>query len=207
MKLWIDFYDLAAPDVPGCPDAMLNAALRQAAIDFCEQSLAWSYDHPAISVVAATSAYPFVPPAQAIVHAITYAKFIDTEIEVEISEDNLRIWNWRAQAGTPQYALANPTSVRLVPTPDLPGTLTLIVALKPSPTATGVDDAMFNEYREAIIHGAKARLMLSPKKPYTDAQLAQYHQQQFTIKTGRAGTRHARNYTREALRTSILRRW
>jgi hypothetical protein len=206
MKLWSDFYDLVVPDLPGCPFLMIDNALRQAAIAFCEQSLAWSYQHPDVSVVAATAVYAFVPPSGAVVHAITYAEFADTAIECKAGESGITIDDWRNQTGTPTYVLGGATSATLVPTPDVAGTLAMTVALKPSPTATGIDDAMFNEYRDAIIHGALARLMLSPKKPYSNPSLATYHQQQFTILTGQAGMRQARNYTRAPLQSAILSR-
>lgn len=204
--LWTAFYDYAVPHLPGCPYAALDSALRQAAIDFCEQSLAWQYNHPDIAVVPATSEYPFVPPADAVVHAITYADFDGKEIAAYTSTQGLRIWDWRHQTGTPAYVLGGTTALTLVPTPDVAGTLKLTVALKPSVDAPGLDNAIFNEYREAIVHGALARLMLSPKKPYGDPQLATYHNQQCTIKTGAAGVRVARNYTRAPLQTSIMQR-
>lgn len=206
MRPWLDFYDLAVPDVPGCPLAMLDSALREAAIAFCEQSLAWKYEHPDIAVVAATTEYPFVPPADAVVHAITYAQFADKEIKAHTSEQNLRIWDWRHQTGAPEYVLGGITGLTLVPTPDTAGTLKLTVALKPSKDAPGVDDGMFDEYRQAIVHGALARLMLSPKKPYTDAALGMAHQQQCAMQTGAAGTRAARNYTRAPLQTTLSQR-
>lgn len=206
MKLWSDFYDLVAPDLPGCSFVAIDIALRQSALAFCEQSLAWKYEHPSVSVVAGTATYAFVPPAGAVVHAITYAEFEAKEIESHAGESNIRIAEWRNQTGAPEYILGGATSLTLAPKPAAAGTLTMIVVLKPSPTATGIDDVLFNEYREAIVHGALARLMLSPKKPYTNAQLAQYHQQQFTIKTAAAGMRTARNCNRAPLQTSILRR-
>lgn len=204
--LWTAFYDYILPDLPGCPFAVADNALRLAAIAFCEQSLAWRYQHPGVSVVPATAEYAFVPPAEAVVHAITYAEFAGKEIEAHAGEANIRIADWRNRTGTPEYVLGGATSLTLVPIPDVAGTLKLTVALKPSPTATGVDDNIFNEYREAIVHGALAKLMLSPKKPYTSPNLATYHQQQFTILTGAAGMRQARNFTRAPLQTSILRR-
>lgn len=206
MRPWSDFYDLALPDLPGCPFAALDSALRQAAIAFCEQSLAWKYTHPDIAVISGTDIYPFVPPAEAVVHAITYASFDDKEIHAHTTESDMRIWNWRNQTGVPQYVLGGPTTLMLVPKPDANGTLKLIVALKPANDATGIDDDIFNEFREAIVHGAKSSLMLSPKKPYTDSQLGTYHSQQFTSKTGAAGIRSDRNFTRAPLQTTIMRR-
>jgi hypothetical protein len=205
MKLWSDFYDFTLPDLPGCPVAALDIALRQSAIEFCELSLAWKAEHDPIAVVSGTAEYAFVPPAEAVVHAITYARFDDDEIQIT-GETGILIQNWRTGTGTPKYILGGATALTLVPEPDVDGTLTMTVALKPSPDATGVDDSIFNEYRDVIVHGALSRLMLSPKKPYSSAQLATYHAQQFTIKTGAAGQRTARNYTRMPLRTAILRR-
>ncbi|PTR16254.1 MULTISPECIES: hypothetical protein [unclassified Nitrosospira] len=206
MKLWSDLYDLVTPDLPGCAFAAVNSALRQSAIVFCAQSLAWQEEHPPVAVQAETAEYAFIPPTGAAVHAITYARFNGKEISPHTGELNFTTRDWRNQTGTPEYVLGGPTSLRLVPEPDAGGTLTITVALKPSASSAGIDEHLFNEYREAIVHGALARLMLSPKKPYTNTQLAQYHQQQFLIQTAMAGTRAARNFTRGPLRTAILRR-
>lgn len=206
MKSWSDFYDLILPDVPSCPHAAVDLALRRAAIAFCEQSLAYKYNYPDIAVSAGTETYIYNPPDQTAVYVVAYAKFNDCEISVNTSEDNIKIWDWRDQSGTPQYVLGGSEGVTLVPIPDIDGTLSLIVALRPSSTAIGIDDDIFSEYREAIIAGAKAQLMISPKKPYSNAALAAYYQQLFIIKTGQAGVRTARNYTRQPLRTTIMRR-
>jgi hypothetical protein len=206
MKLWSELYDLVMPDLPGCPFAAVNSALRQSTIVFCEQSLAWKEEHPPVAVLPATAEYAFIPPTGAAVHAVTYAQFNGKEISPHTGEPHFATRAWRNQTGTPQYVLGGATSLRLVPEPDTAGTLTMVVALKPSASAAGIHEVLFNEYREAIVHGALARLMLSPRKPYTNTQLAQYHQQQFAIETAMAGTRAARSYTRAPLRTEILRR-
>jgi hypothetical protein len=206
MKLWRDFYDLVMPDVPGCTFAAIDSALRQSAVVFCEQSLAWLTEHPGISVVGGTAEYAFTPPEGAVVHAITFAALNGEEIAPYKGETGISAKNWRNRTSPPQYILSGAGSVILVPHPDAAAVLTMIVALKPSPASAGIDDVQFNEYREAIVHGALLRLMLSPKKPYTNAQLAAYHQQQFAIKTAAAGVRVAKNYTRTPLRTSIMAR-
>ena len=206
MKLWGDFFDYLLPDVPSCPVAAAIFALRQSAIAFCEQSLAWTFAHPEIPVVNDVDQYAFDPPDGAIVHAITYGSFNDKEISTSVKQDDMCVQDWRNQSGSPQYVLGGPVFLTLVPKPNVAGTLKLIVALKPDTDATGIDDDIFREYREAIVHGALAKLMLSPRKPYTNSELAVHHMQQFTAKTGGAGMRVARNYTRAPLRTAILKR-
>jgi hypothetical protein len=206
MKLWSDLYDLVVPDLPGCPFAAVNSALRQSAIAFCEQSLAWKEEHPPIAVSAETAEYAFIPPTGAAVHSITHAEFNAKEISSHTGELDTSSRNWRNQTGTPEYVLGGAGLLRLVPEPDSAGTLTMTVALKPSTSAAGIDERLFDEYREAIVHGTLARLMLSPKKPYTNTQLAQYYHQLFAIEAARAGTRAARNFTRAPLQTTISRR-
>src|SRR6478736_8575730 len=103
MTPWTSFYDLIAPDLPGCSFAAMDVALRQAAIAFCEQSLAWKYTHPDVAIVAATASYPFVPPTQSVVHAITYAEFNGTAIDSHMGEPGIPINDWRNQSGTPEY--------------------------------------------------------------------------------------------------------
>lgn len=206
MTPWNAFYDLLSPDVPGCPQAAQIIALRQAAITFCEQSLAWKYEHPDISVTVGTAKYFFVPPGDAVVHAITYAEFNDKQIDSAAMERNISQWNLRQNTGTPEYVLGGPMSLTLVPMPDVAGTLKMDVVLKPTPGADGIDDNIYNEYREAIIHGALSKLMFSPKKPYTDMTLANYHAQLFHIQTACAGMREAKDYNRAPLETSIMKR-
>lgn len=207
MKFWSDFYDLVMPDLPGCPFAAADSALRQSAITFCEQSLAWQAIHPDISIAAGTAQYAFASPEGTVVHAISYAALNGEEIESHGGEMSITTSNWRRKSGTPQYVLGGATSLTLVPQPVADGTLAMIVALKPSAASTGIiEDTLFNEYCEVIVHGALARLMLSPRKPYTNVQFAAYHQQQFTIKTAAAGVRVARSHTRAPLRTAILKR-
>jgi hypothetical protein len=206
MKPWSDFYDMAAADVPGCPLAVLDAALRLAAINFCEHSLAWVYDHPDIPVMPNIQSYAFAPPAGAVVHAILRAEFNGRKIGFSRAEVDRDISSRNNRTGMPEYMGASTTSLILMPTPGTSGMLAMTVALKPSPDAFGIDDSIFDEYREAIVHGALARLMLSPKKPYTNMQLAQYHDQLFGIRVADAGVRAARRHTRAPLRTRIMGR-
>lgn len=211
MKLWRDFHDLMMPDVPGCPSAAADSALRQSAIAFCEQSLAWQGTHPDVAVAAGTAEYAFTPPADAVVHSIIHAALDAEEIALYPGEPGMGgvgmgSMSRHGRNGIPAYILAGSTSLTFMPAPGAPGTLSMIVAFKPSPVSTGIVDGQFNEYREAIVHGALMRLMLSPKKPYSSIQLAQYHQQQFAVKTAAAGQRVARAYTRAPLQTRIMTR-
>jgi hypothetical protein len=207
MKVWSDFYNYMLPDLPGCPFIAMDFALRQSAIQFCVQSLAWRYVHQSVPITVDVDEYLYSPPDDALVHAVLYAEFNDVKIDVNTRPDDMLIWNWRHSTGTPQYLLSGPTSFTLVPNPDVEGTLTLTVAVKPDDDSIGIENNdIFTEYKDAIVHGAKARLMLSPKKPYTDAQLAAIHMHEFAVKTTAAGVRAARAFTRAPLQTTMMSR-
>jgi hypothetical protein len=79
--------------------------------------------------------------------------------------------------------------------------LAMRVALKPAPDAAAVDDRLFNEYREPIALGAKARLMLSPGKPYGNPSLGTACYQQFKMRAAEAALRAEQGFTRAPLRT------
>lgn len=207
MKLWSGFYDLVAPHLPGCPVTAMDNALRQAAIAFCEQSLAWRFDHPAIAVEPGVSVYPFAPPDGSVTHAILHAALDGREITCGAGGwDMAERSRASSLCGIPSCILGGSGFLTLVPPPCASGVLTLSVALKPSPTSAGLGDRELDEYREAIVHGTLSRLMCSPKKPYTQLQLASYHQEQFGIKTGAAAVREGRGCTRMPLRTRIMDR-
>lgn len=190
MKAWSEFYDMLMPELPGCPQAAANHALRQSAVGFCEQSLVWESVHPEVTIAAGIAAYAFSPPAGALVHAISHAMLDGNVLETSVP-----------RGGSRGYILGGATQFTLVPEPGAPGILVMTVTLKPSAASQGIEDWLFDEYREPITHGALARLMRSPKKPYSNMDLAAYHQQQFVIMTGAAGARAANRHARAALQT------
>lgn len=205
MKLWAEFYDFVLPHVPGAPTSLVDLHLREASIEFFERTQAWRYDHAPITVVANTANYSFVPPdASTEVHVINYAEFDDKEIGTEVSEFSTRYSDWRNLVSQPEFVIANQTDAILVPIPSLGGTLDLKVSLKPTPIATGIfEDKQFNDYRTTIIAGTLARLMMMPKKPYTDEKIAMLHDAKFSAGITAANVRVDLEYTNAPIQTRI----
>jgi hypothetical protein len=55
----------------------------------------------------------------------------------------------------------------------------MIYALKPSRTATEMDETIFNDLEEVIMHGALQHLLVLPNTNWSDRELASYHAKQF----------------------------
>ena len=56
--------------------------------------------------------------------------------------------------------------------------LRLLCALKPSRTAEGMDEVVFNDLEEAILHSALQHLLVLPNVGWSDRELAAYHAKQ-----------------------------
>lgn len=58
-------------------------------------------------------------------------------------------------------------------------TLRMFYALKPTKSASGMDEAVMNELEDVILHGALQQLLVMPKVVWNDNTLASYHARQF----------------------------
>lgn len=178
-----DLYDYVLPDLPSVPQALALHHIRLAAAEFFERSKIWYYDHPLIDVVTGTAEYAFTPPAGSEVCAIRQAWYNNQKIYARSPITlNESYEDWRSEVGVPYWYLRmSRLSVRLVPNPsaDLVGGLKLWVNLKPTKDATTIEEEHFHEWGEAIAAGAKYRLAIIPKKPYTNTDMAAVWFQQF----------------------------
>lgn len=113
--------------------------------------------------------------------------------------------NWRTDVNLPtRWYVANDNTVCLELAPNAAGNLRILAALKPTRLSTTFPDWMFERYVETIAHGAKARVMMIPKMPYSNAQLGAWHMDQFYGLVGEARIRTARGTTRAPLRTHTV---
>lgn len=172
-----NWYDEVLPYVPGCLEAIALNAIQQAATEFCERTWAMNGDHDPISSVADQASYDYVPPANKLVVKVLEAWYSDEPITPKAPDQLRSIYGrkWQEQTGLPMYYTSTePRSIILVPYPAeaVTDALTMRVAFKPTPGATTIDTQIWEEYHEEIAAGARYRLMLMPKKPYTNVQQA-----------------------------------
>jgi hypothetical protein len=113
--------------------------------------------------------------------------------------------NWRTDVNLPtRFYFPDDTTVGLVMPPDSQGVLRINAALKPSHQSTTFPDWIADRYDSAIAIGAKAKLLMEPKKPWSDLKLGAYYQRQFDDEIGEARVITARGATRAPLRTHTV---
>ena len=204
MKLWTAFYDHLLPDLTGCAPAIASIALRRSAREFCEKTLAWDEQRGPVTTLAATLNYPFTIDTTA-EEVVKLLGATVSGLDVQVCSVNDLPVNWPTYPGV-EGAIFTQTrrTFNLVPARAAGLLVITRVALKPSITATGVTDEIFAHYVEDICVGAKAILMMSMKKPYTDMKLGAMHRTDFEERIATIKNKVARSFSRTPRRVKPM---
>jgi len=208
------FLDYVLPHVPGCTNEMALLEIKNTIIDFCEKSLILQVDHDPVTVIANIQDYDLEPPKDRLVIKILKAWYkgvlLDPTAPDEVPTPSMYNQNsgYVVQRGDPRvYIQKDARSYSLYPIPGETAklALTMRVALKPTRSATSIDDFIFEEYAETIGHGAIARLALSPGKPYSDVKLAAANNGLYLAGVNVARDRAQKGYVRASRHVKIRR--
>lgn len=201
---WSTFYPDVLVHVPGCPLPLVDHHLRAATIDLCQRSKRLKFDMPAFDTIADQPTYALDPgtgmETVLILDAAVDGKLIDpaTRAELSIGDD------WSTETGQPTKYLmdGDDETVRLWKIPDGVYSVTLTLAIKPSESATGVEQWFADRYRRTIARGALAELLSLPKRQWTDVQMAAIRLEQFEAGVRSAEAQGLRDGTGAPLRTT-----
>jgi len=165
MKPWDQVLPLVLPHCPGCSDLIAESEVRNAAEDFLARSFTWRYTAGAIMSFAGEGFYTPVLPSNSRIVKLHAGTYNGASLAVEKTE---------ATTGLPN-SITTPDRVRLEVSPppaedNVKITADLSLSLKTS--ATGLPDELFDQYRQAIAHGAIQRLCLHVGKSYSNPGMA-----------------------------------
>lgn len=212
MATLLSFFPGVQTDVPYAPVSAIKNAVRDAAIQFCEETLIWKEELAAIDVVADQSEYDLTAP--------------DTDSDiiapVEVYYDEVRIdpltedwitqadasWKSKESETSSNYFVQYPDVLVLYPIPTVAVTDGLVIraALRPAADTDEVPDFLFNRYRRAIEYGAKAILMGQKTRDWHDREGADKNEKLFRQALGAARGDVSRNFTTAPLRVR-MRNW
>lgn len=177
---------LITPHVTGCPTPTIIAAVRQAAEELCRKAGVWRVDLTPIDVVALTYSYPLVTgDADSQVVTPLVVSYDGAELPDVRTLDLRRGVPSHPDTSKPSTPVAYMHKalrvLELYPVPEVSVTAGLKVHAKLEPTkaSTGIDTDVFNENEETLVHGTLYRLMVQPKKDWTDIKLADFHARKF----------------------------
>lgn len=213
MKTLESFLPEILPDVPGCPSDMAIRALRNTVIEFCEKSFIHQETLDPFTAIENVTDYDLDPPKGYRIQKIMKMWYLGREMEALAPDDiglpdpyRTNINGYNASKGPPAgYTQKDVDSFTILPIPDqkYANAITMRVALVPLRSMTEVEDFLFELWSETIGFGTKARLMLNPGKPYSNAESATYNQARFISGLNDARQRAARGNVRSDLRVQL----
>ena len=115
--VWEKFYHYVQPYLPGCPEIVIEAHLKEAAADFFARSEIWRFDIEPDFTSASTKDYELDTPTNAVLENI-YELLLDDQCLTRISDRHVNISRFTTNGKPIYYAVYQDTSVRFYPTPD-----------------------------------------------------------------------------------------
>lgn len=188
--------------IPEVPSFVVQRHLLRSVREFCEETRAWRVSGT-LSTVAGTatiSLSSLLPTTTELVDIISMKNSQGGAPLVPRTFKWLdeNITNWRSDSNDTAnyYVLESNNTIRLTPTPasTVSGAYYTRIAVKPTISATTLDDVLVNKFRETIISGALGLLLMIPRKPWTDAKMAAYHTAKFESAMAAAKTEAAEEF-------------
>lgn len=208
-------YDVFLPEVvqyvKDVPEIVAIQAVRNATIQFCEETRVLQSNLDPMTGVATVSEYEMIPCKDHKVVDIMEAWYGDQLLIPKAVEELTRIYrtsNWNDLDGNPYYYFRSRTQeITLVPTPKVTvqAQIKLRVALAPTRAATAVDSELYERYVEYIALGARARLYDTPNQPYYEPKSAQLYLKRFNDGMAEVRTRVAKGLTRASVQIEYQR--
>jgi len=202
------WYDYVLPDVPGLtPGAAAQQAIREAGIEYARLARMMESDAVPINVVAGQGDYAIVTTDGSIViepklvtldgKELTPAS--EGDIEAELGT------GWRSMVDTPTFFYCKEEggiTLAAKPAASSIGGLLVTAYVTPAASATTLPPRMFNvqDHRYAVASGAKASLLASQNKPYTNPELARVFRAMFEDYVGSTQANRAKGNTGKPMR-------
>lgn len=190
----------------GPSDPLVEAMIRSAVIEFCNQSWIWRYLPDPMDITAGEGTYDLEPPTGSDVAAVLSCS-IDGNLILPASTDDLSdmYMRWQTLSGPARhYTQTDTNSLLLVPKPEfnIASGLMMVLALQPSRASTSFPDWIADQYAESLAAGALSRLMLMPGKAWSDSQTGLFHKDKFHSSIHAAKASGARGLSRATVRTA-----
>jgi len=206
------FFPYLIPLVPHVADPVAEHAIRSACIEFCRKSLAWQAPMEPLSTSKGESAYELDVPSGAMLTHIVDLYYEGRRLEkTSVSEVAAKVgYDWMVQEGTPgAYLRFNPNEITLIPKPDksVVNVLTGLLAFAPTRGSTTVIDFIFEDYADAIVHGAVARLLMIPNQQWTDPKTGLGYYRQFSADCANARSFVNTGQVRAPISVHMRRYW
>jgi len=190
----------------GCPVPTITNALRDAAIELCNDAECWKKELTPL-YLRKQSEYILKMPDNTELMRIERMEHMGEPVlpkSKDWLDKNYPAWR-EAQSNWAHYYYLkfNDKSqpvVRLVPYPPetIQDRLYIDVIIKPTDSATEIDDFIATRYRKALEYGALGEVLMMKDKLWTDAERALLYQEKFGTKVAEARVDASKDFTNKS---------
>jgi hypothetical protein len=195
MKAWSAFLPDVLVHVPGCPDPVAEHAVLRAAQEFFETTRVWKQWLPDITTATETTEYViFLEPKSELVRlerATLSGRPIRVRTEDQLPDD----WQTYTSGIEDGVHTSDRRNLVLLPAQSEDLVLKVEASMRPSNTATGIEDCLFDLYVQQIAAGAVAALKEQSEKPYSDLAGAGAWRSRFETHMGVTDFQRSRGYS------------
>lgn len=198
-------------ETPGVMDVIINQAIAATAMDFCERTRVWTEIQDPVALVDNVNQYDMDGPADARVLTIANVWAANRELKATTMAALVYVLpNWQtAKASQPQYySVARDLKVITVYPIPLEAQSTLLTfraQYAPRRTATTLPDFLGDNYHDALVAGAKARLMVQVHVPWSSPATGMFYQQVYEQAVAKAQADQLHEQTPTRLRVRPVR--
>jgi hypothetical protein len=190
--------NLVKPDVISCPDPIVNREVLTVILDFCKKTNVLQREfeldidttdidtdiqncidfdlseycsglRPVSIMEMLIDSQPYIPFKRNIRNTLTNFDYIGTGVGSTVADDTRFKYFWIPQ----NYV------IRIFDMDTSMSNLYLKISLKPLRSATTIDTDIFEDWSEALIEGAKYRILKQPGKAWTDLQAAEVSRREY----------------------------
>lgn len=189
MTLITEFKNLVAPDVMPCPEPIVNREVMSTILDFCKKSNVLQrefeltvYSDDIDSDLQDSIDFDVSEYAGNLRPVAVLELMVDTTAYIPRKRDirnTLTNFTYVKDDNYKYFWIPNNYTIRLFDMATGDSNVWMRISLKPLRTVTEVDDFLFEDWSEAIVAGAKWKILSMPGKDWTDQNTAQYYRSEW----------------------------
>lgn len=181
-----DFTVHVKPECGGAPDFLIERAVRDTAIDFCQRTGVYIPEPEFITIISGVNEYAVTLPVGTELNHIVDIFDNKTALQPISYNELIRRLGDETEKGKPRYyAQRDNTDFFVAPIPDKNDSFRVLYSVKPTSTSTSIPDTIGKEHRETIVHGAVYRLQMMSGQPFADGGAAQANRMLYEREVGR----------------------
>lgn len=215
MARFSDFTNEVRPVAQEAAMPTIEAEIRRSAIELCRESQIWRAE-VSVSLVANQAEYNLLAPGGGRADNVLKGLYVDDDNQQhtmqKVPHDDYAygLPATIASATPPRHFSVLPSlgRIRLYPAPDdvtANPRISFYTTVVPTRRSRSIPDFLAEKHWDAIVNGAKWRLLMIPDKPWSNPQMAEYHRRRFY--TGVNQARREAMTEQWAPASVKLRRW